>query len=130
MKCCVGEYSVGGRPAGYKNAQVVKVFKEQYFLIDSCDSEELARIFKDLGDSGLQDRHQKGSVGLCVEQGVAQFYVALQDCEWLDGVMPVVGNVLLQASDGYRILEFLGNCLTLPGGKPKFEIKVVQCGQF
>ncbi len=130
MKCCLGEYLVNGRPAGFKNAQVVKVFKEQYFLVDSPDSDQLASLVHDLDVQVSNDVHQVGTVGLSVENSVTQFYVALQKCQWLDGVMPIVGQVLVDAHESFKVLEFVGNCLTLPAGKPKFEIKVVQCGQF
>ena len=126
MKCCVGDlHSDDGRPLGYKYAEVTKIFNSQYFLIDTQDSLEIAGP---VVDENFEDKHELGSVGMSLDSSSTQFYVTLGRCEWLDGLMHVIGR-LCEGKEKEKILRIMESSATLPGGRPKFDARVSQCGQ-
>jgi cyclophilin family peptidyl-prolyl cis-trans isomerase len=95
-------------------------------LIESPDSQEIPRPE---ADDNFEDKHELGSVGMSLDSSSTQFYVALGKCDWLDGLMHVVGRVC-EGSEKEKILKIMESCPTVPGGRPKFDIRVCECGQF
>jgi len=115
---------------GYKHSEVSKVFNEQYFIVETPDCFELGNFGPAREEMAefCGEVHEPGSLGLMMESSSTEFYVTLGECDWLNGVLPCFGRVW-KGSSG-KVLEILKSALTLPGGRPKVEIKVVQCGQY
>lgn len=109
---------------------MTKIFDEQYIIVDTPDSYKLANHgpSKEELSANCTEHHEPGSIGFMMEGSVTEFYITLSGCEWLDGVLPCFGRIWKRNTN--KILDILKSSLTLPGGKPKTEIKVLQCGQY
>ena len=121
-------------PLGYMNSEVIKIYKDQYLLIDSPDSKilnELLHEEKQGFTENIQEIHEIGSLGVTCDRSISEFYLTFSKCEWLNGVTVCFGRIypFEKPSESLEVLQELEQVFTLPGGRPNVQIRIRQCGQ-
>lgn len=78
-----------------------------------------------------EEKHEFGVVGLAKCGGKNEFYLALHDCQWMDGVTACIGRLFPFeiGSESFEVLRIIEGIMMDPNFRKTQKVFISQCGQ-